>query len=235
MISRTAVSLIMLAILAVGGRRYSVRGVVTDAAGARLSDADVTVLVGDRIVQVGRSGEDGAFRLEGITDSIVTIRARHVGFGVATETLRFSSTDTALRVRIVLQPIAQLGATRVTATKVMAGDKLHEFYERARDNKFGRYFDKEQIAKSGRTAVSEFLRGLPGITIVDSGVRMRGCRPNVYVDGVHVPNAEIDDVADIEDIAGLEEYSSWAGLPPQFQERENPCGALVVWTKDGAE
>jgi hypothetical protein len=36
----------------------------------------------------------------------------------------------------------------------------------------------------------------------------------------------------MSDMAAVEIYSSLAGLPPQFLDRTNPCGAIVVWSRD---
>jgi hypothetical protein len=55
----------------------------------------------------------------------------------------------------------------------------------------------------------------------------------VWVDGMRAPGAELDDVARPMDVAGLEVYPSSAGLPPQYQDRNNRmCGAIVVWTRN---
>jgi hypothetical protein len=214
--------------------RYSVHGVVTDQAGDVLSDADVVVLIGERVVRRGRSDEAGRFDFDRLTDSVLTLRTRHVGFDPATTTIRFIDGDTATSLRIALDPVvAKLATTDVNAAAIGAGGKLRGFYDRAATNRFGQYFDRERIERSRRNRVSELLRGLPGVKIVAGELRIRGCRPGVWLDGVHLPDAEVDDVTVLENIAALEEYASWAGLPSQFQDRSNPCGALVVWTSDG--
>ena len=64
-----------------------------------------------------------------------------------------------------------------------------------------------------------------------SVVRIRGCRPLLWIDGQRVPGAELDEVLNVRDIAALEVYNSFAGIPPQFIDRETNCGAIVVWTK----
>jgi len=44
--------------------------------------------------------------------------------------------------------------------------------------------------------------------------------------------AELDDVTRPSDIDGIEIYSSWAGVPPQFADRGGRnCGAILVWTR----
>jgi hypothetical protein len=50
---------------------------------------------------------------------------------------------------------------------------------------------------------------------------------------MRAPGAELDDVARPSDVAGMEIYPSNAGLPPEYQDRNNRmCGAIIVWTKN---
>ena len=64
-------------------------------------------------------------------------------------------------------------------------------------------------------------------------ILLRNCKPMVWVDGMRAPGAELNDVARPTDVAGLEVYPSSAGLPPQYQDRNNRmCGAIVVWTRN---
>ena len=54
----------------------------------------------------------------------------------------------------------------------------------------------------------------------------------LWVDGQRVPGAELDEVVPPDDIAGIEFYTSMAGVPAQYLERQNrACGTLLVWTK----
>jgi hypothetical protein len=56
--------------------------------------------------------------------------------------------------------------------------------------------------------------------------------PLIWLDGVRVPNAEFDEMSKPEDIAGLEVYTSAAGVPAQFMDRTNAgCGTIVIWTR----
>jgi hypothetical protein len=77
---------------------------------------------------------------------------------------------------------------------------------------------------------------VPGVRVLPSKrigyvVRIRGCRPTVWIDGVRAAGAEVDEVATMADISGVEVYSSIAGMPPQYVDRDNPCGGILVWSR----
>ena len=66
---------------------------------------------------------------------------------------------------------------------------------------------------------------MPGVLVqpsrrVGNVVRVRNCRPTVWIDGVRVPDAELDEVTSLEDVAAVEIYKSLAGLPQQFIDRQ---------------
>ena len=46
--------------------------------------------------------------------------------------------------------------------------------------------------------------------------------------GVPVAFAELMSVGDI---GAMEVYTSRAGVPPQYTDRLNPCGAILFWTR----
>ncbi len=63
-------------------------------------------------------------------------------------------------------------------------------------------------------------------------MRLRGCKPGVWIDGVQAVSAELDDVVTPAEIAALEVYTSWAGIPAEFEDRSGKnCGAILVWTR----
>jgi hypothetical protein len=35
----------------------------------------------------------------------------------------------------------------------------------------------------------------------------------------------------MNDVAAVEVYNSFAGIPPQYVDRKTNCGAVVVWTR----
>ena len=52
------------------------------------------------------------------------------------------------------------------------------------------------------------------------------------VDGVRADNAEIDELISPSEIAGMEIYPSFAGVPAEYMDKENrACGVVLVWTR----
>jgi hypothetical protein len=113
---------------------------------------------------------------------------------------------------------------------------LTEFYEHKRRGRFGYFFERPEIERRAPTHLSELLRRLRGVHLTPAGplgnrVRLRGCRPMVWLNGLRVPEAEVDEVAHPDEVAGLEVYVSMTGMPPRFVDLVGKCGAVVIWTR----
>jgi hypothetical protein len=138
---------------------------------------------------------------------------------------------------IVLDPNpAELGTVKVQEMAAERDERLRGFYARKMANSFGRYFEQSDIERRHPQYLSELLRTIPGVVLAPSSrggfaVRLRGCAPLVWVDGVRVPNAQLDELADPSDVAGLEVYSSFAGVPAQYFDRSANCGTILVWSR----
>src|SRR3712207_4316935 len=107
---------------------------------------------------------------------------------------------------------------RVTAS----GGRLREFYERKGRNAWGTFIEREDIERRRPMWMSNMLRMVPGVRVLPSrdgignAIRMRGCTPTVFVDGLPIREAQLDEVVYPSDIAAVEVYRSNAGMPPQF-------------------
>jgi hypothetical protein len=52
------------------------------------------------------------------------------------------------------------------------------------------------------------------------------------VDGIKTQDTEVDEVANVDEVAAIEVYPSWAGTPPQYMDRETrACGTIVIWSR----
>jgi hypothetical protein len=223
-------------------RRQTVSGVVLDSGGVTLAGADVRLLVGRRAIAHWRTEADGRFSLVGDVMSSMTVEVRRLGYHPSEVALRLSA-DSVQTITVTLLPIViRLGPIEVLAARESGegvGMWLHDFDMRRETNSFGRYFTGVTLRSSGVYQTSEILRTIPGVRVSATGrygntVRMRGCRqaPLLWVDGTRVSGAELDEVARPGDIAGMEVYTSMAGLPAQFMDRHHsPCGTIVIWTR----
>ena len=72
---------------------------------------------------------------------------------------------------------------------------------------------------------------------VNKGADPNLCYATVYVDGVAVfsalPGELLFDINTVppNQIHGIEYYTGAGTIPPQFPEKRNTCGVLIVWTK----
>ncbi len=217
--------------------QIEVKGIVTDVSRAPIAGVEIAAVVGMSLVKQTLSGENGSFNLGALPVGAVSLRLRRLGFEPRTVDIQLGG-DALAPLEIMLKPRpADLEEVLIEAN---ANDRsrLREFYEhRAQRNSYAKFYDQAEIRKRGSINTSELFRSLPGITIkaANTGgntIRIRGCQPMVWLDGQRVPGAELDEVINPGDIAGIEFYTSTAGTPAQYMERTNrACGTVLVWTR----
>jgi hypothetical protein len=212
--------------------RYTLAGTITDAAGAAITEAEVVLVMGLDSVRL-RSDDSGHFRAAGLPTSAVSIHVRRLGYQPKVVNVAIKSEP----IIIVLDPNpAELGTVKVQEMAAEQDQRLREFHARKATNSFGRYFEQSDIERRHPQYLSELLRTIPGVTLAPSSrggfaVHLRGCSPLVWVDGVRVPNTQLDELAEPIDVAALEVYSSFAGIPAQYFDRSANCGTILVWTR----
>jgi hypothetical protein len=203
--------------------------------GSAVPDAEITVLAGASDSLRLRSDTAGKFVASGLTVSAVTVRVRRLGF-------QPKSVDVTLRtgsapIVITLEPNpAELGTVKIREIAAEPDARLRDFYARRASNSFGKYFEAAEIEKRRPQFISEMFRQVPGVTLSASGrvgntLRIRGCAPLVWIDGVRIPNSQIDEVVTPSDVAAVEIYSSFAGIPAQYFDRTATCGTILVWSR----
>lgn len=210
-----------------------VSGVVRDVGGVALPNVEVGIINGRRLQQFVITGADGKFLLTGVTTGLVPLRFRRIGYA-----MQVFDVDTRIpstrALDIVLSPVPnELEEVMISGNEV----RLREFYERRQTrSSFGKFLEQSDIRKLSPTHSSDLFRNVPGIVIrAASGgnsIRIRGCQPMVLLDGLRVPDAELDEIVHPIDIAAIEFYPSSAGIPAQYMERTNRlCGMVLVWTR----
>lgn len=163
------------------------------------------------------------------------LKVRRLGYRVVTMNVEVGPRSEPKELEVELAEIpSTVDAVIVEGSK----GHLREFYERKANSSFAKFFDQREIEKRNPGYLSDMLRTVAGASLRTSPhsgnlVLLRGCKPMVWVDGMRAPGAELDEVARPTDIAGLEVFPSSAGLPPQYQDRNNRmCGAIIVWTRN---
>src|SRR6185503_1741392 len=212
-----------------------VAGVVRDAGGVPVPDAEVGIVNGDRLLMFVNTGPDGKFLLTGVTPGIVPLRVRRLGYA-----MQSFQVDTRVPSTAALEIVLQTVASELEEVTIDANDqaKLREFYEhKSQRSSFGRFLLQHEIRRLGPANPSDLFRNVPGVVLQTASstgnvLRIRGCQPMVWVDGQRVPGAELDEVIHPSEIAAIEFYPSNAGIPAQYLERQNRlCGSVLVWTR----
>jgi len=215
-------------------------GVVIDATGAPVRDAEITLAASSgpeasTTARRTRTGTDGAFSFAHLMQGAVRLNARRLGYRPLVVVFLADTMIPArpMRITMELSPL-QLDTVQVEA---MESSAMREFNERRRIRRSGHFVVKADIDRRRPAYTSEMLRTIPGMLVrpstrVGNIVRVRGCRPALWLDGVQVRNAELDEVSRPMDIAGMEVYNSSTGAPPQYSDRlGTSCGAIIIWTR----
>lgn len=214
--------------------RYA--GHVVDERGRPIPGAEVQVLVGDSIRQQVRTDSVGYFVIPyaaGLNQP--QFRVRRFGYRARTLSSLRGRDDGPATIQLALLP-TDLEAVRVMARVDDSRGKLREFYAHRATSKFGYFFDRDDIAtKRGVSHLSDLMRFVPGARLqpgrIGSNVRLRECRPILWIDGVRLNGAELDETVSLSDVEAVEVYASLAGMPAQYIDRRSNCGAVVVWLK----
>jgi hypothetical protein len=215
--------------------RYTVAGVVAGTDGAAVPDAEITIAsVGADSIKL-RSDSAGKFRASGLTTAAIRVRVRRLGYQPKSLDLMLREGSPPIVITLEPNP-AELGTVKVREIAAEPDARLREFYARRASNSFGKYFEGSEIEKRRPQFISEMFRQVPGVTISASGrvgntLRIRGCSPLIWVDGVRIPNAQIDEVVTPSDVAAVEIYNSFAGIPAQYFDRTATCGTILVWSR----
>jgi hypothetical protein len=216
-------------------RGRTLAGVVTDTTGRPIAHVEVGLLAGREIARSLRTGEDGRFELTNLPDRKTSIVVRRLGYQPRVYTVQIREGATRAFLPVVLDPMpAELEKIIVMARVAESGGRLRDFYERKRRNAWGTFIEREEIERRNPLWMSDMLRMVPGVRVMPirwggNAVRLRdGCWPTVWVDGMPIRGAELDEVISPSEVAGVEVYRSRAGTPVQFT---GSCGAIVVWTR----
>jgi Carboxypeptidase regulatory-like domain/TonB-dependent Receptor Plug Domain len=217
-----------------GSGAQPVRGTVMDRSGNPIGSAEVIATYRGQNSRQVRTEEDGRFEFPVLAVGATSITARRLGYRSLTLNFDVSAATAMPSVAFVLD----LLAADVAPVIVNSGaGRLSEFYGHKASTSFGRFFEQADIEKRRGGQVSELFRSVPGVTIIamngiGNAIRVRGCQPTLWVDGIRVPGTEVDEVANPTDIAAIEVYTSTAGIPVEYRDRDTrACGVIVLWSK----
>lgn len=216
-----------------------------------VAGAEVSVKSG-KVERVSRSDASGLVVADGLAAGSVEIRVRRIGFSQAQMLARVALGENEFTINIDGSSVA-LDEMRVVGNKPVVG-RLEDFEMRLKRGDANTVFTWSQIEKRNPIALSQMLRGIPGIQIEDSlGLKIvvssRGqkmarnglnnfldkCVLRIAVDGVIMPEITNLDAIVPRDVYGLEVFNGPSRLPPQLGSgrSDNWCGLIAIWTKSG--
>jgi hypothetical protein len=212
----------------------TIAGTVVDDDHTPVASAELGLKLNGRTQVLTRSDNAGRFSFADVPLAPGSITVRRLGYHLRTVTLDMVKLNAGEPIELALETVAaEVEPVVIDATT----GRMNEFTDHRNQSAFGHFFDQTDIQKIKPRFVSELFRTVPGATIhVSSGigntVKLRGCRPRIWVNGVRTVNSEVDEVAAPSEIDGMEVYPSWAGTPAQYMDRENrACGTIVIWTR----
>jgi hypothetical protein len=223
---------------ATASRNFAVTGTVVDDGGNLVTGAEVAVIDRDAASRLAHSDDRGRFRFDSLARDTATIRVRHVGFQAKTLGVKIVD-ERAATMFVQLERVRPTSIAPVNIDEAApdhGSDQLAEFYGRERTNHMGHFLDEAKLEELHPEHTSDALRAVPGVLVrparrIGNTVRIRGCAPLIWVDGLRAAGAELDDVTRGPDVAAIEVYTSMAGVPAQYTDRSATCGTILVWLK----
>jgi hypothetical protein len=242
---RSGSSLVLLGVLIVSATRagaqdrpaaklVTIEGVVLDDEHEPVPSAEVGLTLQGMKQMLVRSDKVGHFAFDGVPAIPGKLMVRRLGYRVKTITLDTYKLAAGEPMQIALESVASdLDTVTVEAMR----GRMEEFYNHKNNSSFGYFIDQPEIKKRAPRFVSELFRTIPGARIqvsrrIGNTITLRGCQPRIWVDGVRTQDTEVDEVANVDEVAAIEVYPSWAGTPPQYMDRETrACGTIVIWSR----
>lgn len=213
--------------------RVRLVGIVSDERAIVVANVDISLVRNDKIELATRSGDQGQFEFRDVTPGKVLLVAHRLGYKERSLAVDVgSSAQQTVQIDLVTLP-----KDIETVVVEDSPGRLQEFIEHRKASKFGHFFDQNQIRVKNPRYLSELFRTIPGARLAPSPsggskLLLRGCKPKIWLDGVLAQDAEIDELIGPSEIAGIEIYTSMAGVPAQYMDRENrACGAVIIWSR----
>ncbi|MEO8560539.1 MAG: carboxypeptidase regulatory-like domain-containing protein [bacterium] len=224
-------------------RRYArLTGHVRREARDERVSAQVAIRGSDGAERMAVTDADGAFALDELPAGTRMLEVRAIGYQPKHVVVDLVAGETTALDVVLDNHVPVLDTLRVRAREPERD--WTGFTERSR-GPFGSFMNEARIKSMRLTTATDLLRTMPGVQIIPT-VSARGgiittrganlfntpCMPDVYVDGVQVPDgaASLDLYARPTELVGIELYVDMASVPVQYHR--GACGAVVVWTRN---
>ncbi len=185
---------------------------------------------------------EGNFRIPQTWAGPDTIEVRFIGYTPGQQPIDLVPDETTRVTLLLSSTVVRIADLTVEIRQTRRARNLQGFAYRM-DRGFGQYFTPKEIIRRNPRLPSDLLRGMPGVSVgpVQYGraqVRMgKGgnlqCPPAVFLDGMYQGGLDLDDIPK-EDLGAVEVYRRDTETPLEFLRPSSTCGAIVIWTPDGA-
>lgn len=214
--------------------------VVSAVTGEPLGGASIS-LRGSRSGAI--SDSTGRFSLPSTPSGHDTLDVRYVGYESGFVEVYLEPARTTRLVLLLSPTTVRLAELEVEIPRRNPGAVMLEGFRRRMNRGMGTFFDREDIERRNPRSTSDLLRGVQGLRVaphqgigrtqVTVGRSGTTCRPEIFVDGLHLAGASVDDVI-VPDLGGVEVYPGPALVPARFAAMApTQCGAIIIWTRRG--
>jgi hypothetical protein len=206
--------------------------VVQNAAGAKLSDAEVSVTGTDALV---KTGADGVFRLTGLPIGTQGVTVQRIGYAPSSIAVGLRPRDTT-RITVTMTTVQVLRSAVTTATRARQLDR--EDYEARR--KAGQGYALEGDALQKKPTTPEIFREFPSLRVISSqnDFSIQGrtnswdtsnayCDAVMFLDGIRT-YPEVVALYRPSDLEAVEVFPRGQDAPPKFL---SSCSVILIWTK----
>jgi hypothetical protein len=228
--------------------------VVADSSSAPVAGAEVLV---EALRRSARVSEEGTFVLRALPAGVHVVTVRGVGFEPLVARVRATGQpgDTVAADFALARRAVTLARVDVKAATTAARGAERT---RARQNG-GAFVDRETLARSEQSTLSEVLRRVPGLNVqriftprgtINALASSRGggpgslraqqavkwCYFQIYLDGVRVYTPDMGDPPDLDtfrpaDYDAIEIYRGLAETPPAYGGTGAACGTVLLWSR----
>lgn len=185
----------------------------------------------------------GQFTIRGAPAGSDTVQVSLIGFAEEQVPLTLKADHTTDVTFLLSETVLKVEDITVEVERERIG-KLSGF-EKRRKMGHGYFITPEEIEQRNPQHPSDLLRTVPGVSVgayrfgradirVTRGAVGTGCDVTYWVDGVAYANYHLDDL-NRDDLLAMEIYRGPSETPPQFLFRNEGCGTIVVWTREGRD
>lgn len=217
------------------GPRGGVWGRVIDAEnGDGLSEAEVYL---DGFGDAMATDRRGRFRLNDVPPGSHLIRVERLGYQARADSIQVGPGELVEVVLPMGRTPIEIEGLQVEVTRRSYLLEMRGFYDRSMQGFRGTFFDRAAIERRDPLFVTDLLRNIPGVEVVN-GSRLimsqsvnfydggRGCEPSLWLDGIRSGWRNYDDIKP-DHLEGIEVYTG-GGAPGKYNDL---CGTVVIWTR----